>query len=146
MMEEKTRTPKQVIVKTMTVNKGTDVVHNFFENMKYMQISGAIEPSSLRKEEDGWWKFNHHSAGEARIKQKSVPEFGILDHVFIGAGLEWHVFVRIIPNNYGSTVTWTFIRPDGLDNEQFEKQLDNFETEIGNWKAALERERGNTEK
>jgi hypothetical protein len=72
------------------------------------------------------------------MKHKSVPEFGILDHVFIGGGLEWHVFVRIIPNEDGSTVTWTFIRPNGLVNEQFERQLQNFDNEISNWKAALE--------
>ena len=65
------------------------------------------------------------------MKHKSVPEFGILDHVFIGGGLEWHVFVRIIPNEDGSTVTWTFIKPDGL--EQFERQLQNFDNEISNW-------------
>jgi hypothetical protein len=42
MMKEKKRVPKKVIVKTMTVNKMTDIVHNFFENMKYMEVSGAV--------------------------------------------------------------------------------------------------------
>ncbi len=36
-MEEKIRAPKPVIVKTMTVNKMTDIVHNF-ENMTYMEM------------------------------------------------------------------------------------------------------------
>ena len=49
--------------------------------------------------------------------------------------LEWHVFVRIIPNEDGSTVSWTFIRPDGIS----EKQLANFDSEISDWKSALER-------
>lgn len=113
-MKEQTRTPKQVLLKTMTVNKGTDIVHNFFENMKYMEICGKIKPSSLMKQEDGWWTFDHYIAGKSRMKQKSVPEFGILDHVFIVGGLEWHVFVRIIPNEGGSTVTWTFISQTNL--------------------------------
>jgi hypothetical protein len=138
MMKEKKRVPKKVIVKTMTVNKMTDIVHNFFENMKYMEVSGAIRSESLRKGDDGWWTFDHHVAGESRMKHRSVPEFGILDHIFVGEGLEWHVFVRIIPNEDGSTVTWTFIKPDGLGNDQFEKQLENFDTEIGNWKSVLE--------
>ena len=89
-MQEQTRSPKRVIVKTMTVNKGTDIVHNFFENMKYMEIGGEIKPSSLMKQEDGWWTFDHRVAGKSKMKHKSVPEFGILDHVFIGKGLEWH--------------------------------------------------------
>ena len=53
IMQEQTRGPKQVIVKTMTVNKDTDIVHNFFENMKYMEIGGEIKPASLMKHDDG---------------------------------------------------------------------------------------------
>jgi hypothetical protein len=65
-------------------------------------------------------------------------QYGILDHIFIGGGLEWHVFVRIIPNQSGSTTTWTFIRPDGLDEKQFEEQLKMYDIEINNWQKALE--------
>jgi hypothetical protein len=115
---EKIRSPKPVIVKTMTVNKKTDIVHNFFDNMKYMDMGGAIRPGSLRKGNDGWWTFYHNIAGESRMKHISDPKFGILDHTFIGGGLEWHVFVRIIPNEDGSTVTWTFVKPDGRSISQ----------------------------
>ena len=65
-MQEQTRSPKQVIVKTMTVNKGTDIVHNFFENMKYMEIGGEIKPASLMKHDDGWWTFDHRVAGKSK--------------------------------------------------------------------------------
>lgn len=37
-----------------------------------------------------WWTFDHRIAARSKLKHKSVPEFGILDHVFIGGGLEWH--------------------------------------------------------
>ena len=53
VMEE--QPPKPILVKTMTVNKKTGVVHNFFENMKYMEMGGTIRPGSLRKGNDGWW-------------------------------------------------------------------------------------------
>jgi hypothetical protein len=66
------------------------------------------------------------------MKYISDPKFGILDHTFIGGGLEWHVFVRIIPNEDGSTVTWTFVKPDGLS------ELVNFDSEISNWKSTLD--------
>jgi len=94
---------------------------------------------SLTKGNDGWWTFYHNIAGESRMKYISDPKFGILDHVLIGGGLEWHVFVRIIPNEGGSTVTWTFIKPDGLSDDQFHKQLTSFDSEISNWKSTLER-------
>ncbi|MGC2570825.1 MAG: hypothetical protein WA364_04875 [Candidatus Nitrosopolaris sp.] len=81
----------------------------------------------------------HSIAGESRMKHISDPKFGILDHVFIGGGLEWHVFVRIIANEDGSTVSWIFIKPYGISEDEFEKQLANFYSEISNWKSALER-------
>jgi len=114
IMVEKIRSPKLVIVKAMTVNKKTDIVHNFFDNMKYMEMGCAIRPGSLTKGNDGWWTFYHNIAGESRMKYISDPKFGILDHVLIGGGLEWHVFVRIIPNEDGSTVTWTFIKAEDM--------------------------------
>jgi hypothetical protein len=52
--------------------------------------------------------------------------------------MKWHVFVRIIPNQSGSTTTWTFLRPDSLNDKQFEEQLKMFDVEINNWQKALE--------
>jgi hypothetical protein len=46
----------------------------------------------------------------------------------------------VIPNGNGSTITWTFIKPDGLRHEQFKEQLQNFDLEIDAWRRALERE------
>lgn len=61
-----------------------------------------------------------------------------MDHIFIAGGIEWNVFVRIIPNAKGSTTTWIFVRPDNLTDEQFEEQLKMFDVEISGWKNALE--------
>jgi hypothetical protein len=66
--------------------------------------------------------------------------FKILDHIFQGAGLEWTVYVRVLPNGNGSTITWTFIKPDGLGDEQFKEQLKSFDSEIDAWRRALERQ------
>ena len=43
----------------------------------------------------------------------------------------------MIPNYGGTTVVWTFVRPDGLSDEQFENQLKGFDPEIVLWKNAL---------
>jgi hypothetical protein len=128
--------PRKVIVKTLTTTKSADRVFDFFANMKNMEIGGAIK--SMEKGEDGWWTFGHSVAGKSRMKHTLLREFGIIDHVFIGGGLEWNVFVRVVPNQTGSTTTWTFMRPDGLSDEQFEDQLKMFDIEIDHWKTALE--------
>ena len=128
--------PRKVIVKTMTVSRSTDAVLEFFENVKNMESGGILK--DITKGEDGWWKFNT-PAGEAKLKLGRIKrELGIIDHVFVGSGLVWQVYVRIVPNQHGSIASWTFIRPDGLNDKQFEEQLAAFDIEIEGWKKALE--------
>ena len=115
--------PRKVVVK-----RGIDDVFGFFENIKNMEIGGAIK--SVVKGEDGWWTFEHVMAGKSKIRSRTNKEFGILDHIFVGGGIEWNVYVRIVPNQSGSTTTWTFVRPDGLSDEDFESQLKGYDSEI----------------
>ena len=130
--------PRKVIVKTMTVNRGVDDVFEFFEDVKKsMEVGGAAK--SVEKGSDGWWTFDHVVAGKAKIKHEKVREAGVLDHVFVGGGLSWKVYVRIVPNQSGSTVVWTFVKPDGLPDRIFENQLNTgFDSEIALWKNALD--------
>jgi hypothetical protein len=128
--------PRQVIIKVLTVNKPVNQVFEFFSDVRNGKIGGAIK--SVTKGDDDWWNFDHIVAGKGRMKVSPVLEFGILDHEFVGGGLEWKVYVRVVPNEKGSTTTWTFMRPDGLTDEQFQEQLKGFDLEINNWKKYLE--------
>jgi hypothetical protein len=134
--DELEQMPRKVIVKTLTTTKSADKVFDFFGNMKNMEICGAIQ--SMEKSDDGWWTFEHSIAGKSKIKQTLSHEFGIMDHVFIGGGLEWNVVVRVVPNQSGSTTSWIFMRPNGLNDNQFQEQLKMFDIEIDQWKMALE--------
>jgi hypothetical protein len=134
--EDYKKNTKKIIVKTMTVENSVKQVFDFFLEGKNLELGGAIK--SLIKNEDSVWTFEHNIAGKSMMKNFFIPKYGILDHIFIGGGLEWHVFIRVIPNGQGSTTTWTFIRPEGLNDNQFEEQLENFDIEITKWKKALE--------
>jgi hypothetical protein len=127
----------QVIVKSLSTHKSVQQTFDFFSNPKNMESGGAIR--SVQKSSNGWYTFDHIVAGRSKMKHTANQEFKILDHVFQGAGLEWNVYVRVLPNGNGSTVTWTFIKPDGLSNEQFKEQLKSFDSEIEAWRRALER-------
>jgi hypothetical protein len=128
--------PKKTIVKIMVSQKGKDTVFNFFEDAKNLEIGGAI--SNIVKDKDDWYTFNHVVAGSARLKiVANNRQLGILDHLFEGGGLSWTVYVRIINNGYGSTTAWTFLKPDGLTDEQFEEQLKEFDVEVEKWNKHL---------
>src|SRR5919197_1295709 len=102
----------QVIIKSLSTHKSVQETFDFFSNPKNMELGGAIH--SVQKSSDGWYTFDHIIAGKSRMKHIVDQEFKILDHIFQGAGLEWNVYVRVIPNGNGSTITWTFIKPDLL--------------------------------
>jgi hypothetical protein len=125
-----------VIVKSLSTHKGVQETFDFFNNIKNMESGGAIH--SVQKNSNGWYTFDHIVAGKSKMKHTANQEFKILDHVFQGAGLEWNVYIRVIPNADGSTITWTFIKPDGISDEQFKEQLKSFDSEIDGWRRALE--------
>jgi hypothetical protein len=113
-----------VIVKSLSTHKGVQETFDFFNNIKNMELGGAIH--SVQKNSNGWYTFDHITAGKSRMKHTANQEFKILDHIFQGAGLEWTVYVRVLPNGNGSTITWTFIKPDGLVTSNLRN----------NWKAS----------
>jgi hypothetical protein len=127
---------RKVVVKVMITESSVTKVFDFFENVKNMETGEALK--SMSKDENGWWTCDC-PVGKAKIKiSHNNRELGILDHVFVAGGIEWNVYVRIVPNQNGSTTTWIFTKPDGLDEEEFEAQLNGFDSEITGWKSTLE--------
>ena len=129
------KAPRSIIVKTMITTKDVKTTFNFFTNLKNWESGGALK--NIRKSNEDWWLCDS-PFGEAKFRLRSNEQFGILDNDFIGSGGEWTVFSRVIPNESGSTVSWLFIRPEAMTQEQFEGQLKNFDNEIKGWQKALE--------
>lgn len=81
----------------MVSNKSKDIVFDFFENAKNLELGGII--NNVVKDRDDWYTFNHVVAGNTRIKIAAKDrKLGVLDHLFVGGGLSWTVYVRIIDN------------------------------------------------
>ena len=51
--ETDSTTPRKVIVKTMNVSRSTDIVFEFFENLKNVESGGIFK--DITRGEDGWW-------------------------------------------------------------------------------------------
>ena len=128
--------PRKIIVKAMTVNRSPGDVFEFFENVKNWESGGAL--NSIAQEDGEWWTFQT-PVGPGRLRLRPNKDLLTLDHDFVAGGVSWDVHSRVIPNAKGSSVTWTFICPENLSDEQFREQLNsNFEMEIRGWRKALE--------
>lgn len=129
--------PRSVIVKTFVADKEPSKVFDFFLNVKNWEYGGVQK--NIRKAEGDWWDVES-PFGRAKIRLRPNREFGIFDHDFVGGGASWTVFCRVTPNEKGSTISWLFIRPEGMTQEEFERQLtSSFDMEMANFKKVIEK-------
>ncbi len=126
--------PREVIVKTMVVDRKPSTVFEFFINPKNWESGDSIK--NVQKSDDRWWNAET-PLGSAKIKFHSNKELGIFDHDFKVSDAQWTVHCRVMPNERGSTISFTFIRPEQMTSEQFEGQLKNFDKEMQGWKKSL---------
>jgi len=106
IMEE--RSPK-VVLKTVTSNR---------------QVLFMISLRIWNTWKWGCYKIRITKKGRWVVDILSQYCWWISDQAYIwfqfwNFGLEWHLFVRIIANEDGATVTWIFIKPDGISKDQF---------------------------
>ncbi len=57
---------------------------DFFADGKNIDLGSSIKPSS--KNEDGWLTFDHNVAGISKMRHYDIPQYGTLDHIFVGGG------------------------------------------------------------
>lgn len=128
--------PRSVIVKTLLVSRDPADVIEFFLDLKNWESGEAIR--NAKKLEDEWWQVDT-PRGVAKIRIHPNKSLGLFDHEFDGGGGWWTVFCRVTPNASGSTVSWTFVRPETMTQKEFEDQLGaSFEKEMEGYRTALE--------
>lgn len=128
--------PRSVIVKTFVADKEPTKVLEFLLNVKNWEYGGVQR--NISKADGDWWN-TESSFGKARIRLRPNREFGIFDHDYSARGREWTVYCRVTPNERGSTISFQFIRPEGMPQQEFESQLgSSFESEMENLKKAIE--------
>jgi hypothetical protein len=133
---DRSKEPRSVIVKTFVADKEPSRVFDFFLNVKNWE-SGGVQ-RNISKADGDWW--NTESVfGKAKIRLRPNREFGIFDHDYSAPGRAWTVYCRVTANERGSTISFQFVRPEGMPQVEFESQLANgFEIEMSNLKKAIE--------
>ncbi len=131
-----TKEPRSVVTKTFVADIDPSKAFDFFVDVTNWEYGGVQR--NIRKAEGDWWDAES-PFGKAKIRLRPNREFGIFDHDFVSRGGNWTVFCRVTPNERGSTISWLFIRPESMTQEEFERQLgSSFDTEMENFKKVIE--------
>jgi hypothetical protein len=77
--------------------------------------------------------------GAVELRFAGANEFGVLDHrVTPGSGEQVDVPMRVVPNADGSEVLLTVFQAPGTSDEEFEKDCEQVEYDLGRLKVVME--------
>ena len=102
----------------------------------------ALEPGTFRRLENGDWAAETRFGGFRHFRFTPPNEFGVLDHaVFIpGEPLLWTP-MRVLPNEDGTELHFTFFQRPGMSEEAFASSVEWITTDFLALKSLLEARR-----
>ena len=89
-----------------------------------LEIPPKMMPDAIMN--DGWWFFTGPH-GKSRLKFNENKSLGILDHQYVDEHSSWDVLMRVVSSGDFSELIMTLIKPDQLNDVQFDQRV----SEIG---------------
>jgi hypothetical protein len=127
----------KAITKTTDLAAESQKVFKFLSNPFNWPQFAVINLVSVDKEQDGWY-FTVSKNGPGQIKMLTNEAHGILDHIWKDPQATWKVFMRVVPNGSGSTLTTTFFKPPQINEADFQKGMRDMDIEFAKLQAILE--------
>lgn len=125
------------------IDRSYDDVYAYLSKpMNYGQWA-AVDQGTFRPLPNGDWQANT-PFGFRHFRFTPPNAFGVLDHaIFESDQAVWYNPMRVVPNELGCEVSFTFFRRDGMDDEQFLSAIEWITTDFLALKSLLEaRNRG----
>ena len=102
------------------------------------QYWAAVEPGTLRPLDNGDWAAET-PFGFRHIRFCATNALGVLDHaIFIPGSEVLFTPMRVVPNDEGTELTFTFFRREGMDDAQFASTVEWIMTDFLALKSLLE--------
>lgn len=117
---------------TISVKRKTGDVFEAILNLPPKMVPDA------EKKEGNWWSFTTER-GPAKLKFFENKQLGILDYQFIDTEAKWDVPMRVVPNGDSSEILITLIKPEGMNEEVFEKRTKEMEQITQTMKQIIEK-------
>lgn len=135
MMDQKSTA--RSITRSVTIERDPEGVYRFLSNLANWPRWAIVNVKVVSPRDDGWWDLTT-PLGSGKLRLRTNPELGILDHDFVGPDASWTVPARVVPNGIGSEFMMTFFQPPALPGDIFDAQIALLDVELAKLKEILE--------
>ncbi|SEQ14892.1 hypothetical protein SAMN05428969_2195 [Devosia sp. YR412] len=128
---------------SVSIDRPFDEVHDYLARPLNYQYWAAVEPGTFKPLENGDWAGMTPN-GLRHFRFTAPNNFGVLDHAIFEPGSPLvYMPMRVMPNEAGSELIFTFFRRDGMDDAQFASTVEWIQTDFLTLQSLLEaRNRG----
>lgn len=131
--------PVRVVHMSMTIDRPVPQVHSFLANVANWPKWAVINVLSVGPADSEGWSEIETAQGRGEIRIYADATTGLVDHDFRDGDDIFRVPARVVANGRGAEFTMTLLQPDGLADEDFDRELTLLETELATLKVLLER-------
>lgn len=115
-----------------------DEVYAYLSKPSNFEHWAAIEPDTFKPLADGDWQ-GETTFGFRHFRFTPPNPFGVLDHaIFVPGGEMLYTPMRVVPNDEGTELTFTFLQRAGMDDAQFDSAIEWIMTDFLALKSLLE--------
>ena len=123
---------------SISIDRPYDEVYGYLSNPLHYQTWAAVEPGTFKPLADGDWQAET-PFGFRQFRFSPPNRHGVLDHaVFVPGGEILYMPMRVVPNDEGTELIFTFFRREGMDDAQFASAVEWIMTDFLALKSLLE--------
>lgn len=126
---------------SVSIDSAYETVYAYLSRPANYGHWAAVEPGTFRPLPNGDWQADT-PFGFRHFRFTPPNAFGVLDHaIFVPGQPVSYNPMRVVPNEMGSEVSFTFFRRDGMDDAQFTSAVEWITTDFLALKSLLEAKR-----
>ncbi|MEO5807672.1 hypothetical protein [Devosia sp.] len=123
---------------TTQIKCSLDEAYAYLANPRNFAEWAAVDPQSYRKLPNGDW-VGLTSAGLRHFRFAPLNDYGVLDHaMFVPGGALMYTPMRVVTNDGGCEVLFTFHCREGMTDLEFDSTLEWISTDFLTLKSVLE--------
>lgn len=123
---------------SVSIDRPFEDVYAYLSKPTNFEQWAAVEGGTFRPLDNGDWQADT-PFGFRHFRFSAPNNYGVLDHaVFVPGGEVLYTPMRVVPNDRGTELTFTFFRREGMDDAQFSSAVEWITTDFLALKSLLE--------